>query len=67
VKSEFINSDPEICGGTPVFTGTRVFIATLFDYLESGDSIDLFLDDFPSVTKQQVEGVLEAAKLAVVA
>jgi uncharacterized protein (DUF433 family) len=67
MNSEYITIDPEICSGTPVFKGTRVFIATLFDYLESGDSISQFLDDFPTVHKDQVEGVLEAAKLAVVA
>lgn len=49
-----IHSDPDILGGTPVFVGTRVPVKNLFDYLEAGDSIDEFLDDFPSVTQFQV-------------
>ncbi len=57
-----INIDPEIMGGTPVFNGTRVPVQTLFDYLEGGDSLDEFLDDFPSVTKEQAIEVLEMAK-----
>ena len=67
MKSIHITVDPEICGGTPVFSGTRVFVETLFDYLEGGDSIVQFMDDFPSVKKEQIEGVIELAKLAVVA
>ena len=67
MKSEYITVDPEICGGTPVFTGTRVFIETLFDYLENGDSISQFMDDFPSVKKEQIESILELAKMAIVA
>lgn len=57
--ADVINIDPEILGGTPVFKGTRVPIETLFDHLESGITIDAFLDDFPSVTKEQVIQVLE--------
>ncbi len=49
-----INIDPEILGGTPVFYGTRVPIKNLFDYLETGDSIDTFLDDFEGVRREQV-------------
>jgi uncharacterized protein (DUF433 family) len=49
-------------GGTPVFCGTRVPVQTLFDYLEAGESIDEFLAGFPSVTREQVVGFLEAAK-----
>jgi uncharacterized protein (DUF433 family) len=45
-------------GGTPVFKGTRVPIKNLFDYLEGGDSMDIFLDDFPTVEREQVLGVL---------
>jgi uncharacterized protein (DUF433 family) len=56
---DVINVDPEILGGTPVFKGTRVPIETLFDHLESGITIDAFLDDFPSVTREQVTQVLE--------
>ncbi|AWM32161.1 DUF433 domain-containing protein [Hymenobacter nivis] len=51
---QVINSDPEILGGTPVFNGTRVPIKNLFDYLETGETIAEFLDDFPSVTLKQV-------------
>jgi uncharacterized protein (DUF433 family) len=50
----------EILGGIPVFTGTRVPAQTLFDYLSAGDPIDKFLDDFPSVTREQVVTLLEA-------
>ena len=56
---ELIRSDPEILGGTPVFTGTRVPVKTLFDYLVGGHSIPEFLDDFPSVDQQQAVGVLQ--------
>ena len=54
-----IHSDPEILGGTPVFVGTRVPVQSLFDHLEAGDSIDDFLEGFPSVRREQVVGVLE--------
>lgn len=54
--------DPEILGGTPVFAGTRVPLRTLLDSLEAGDSIDLFLYDFPTVARKQVIEVLESAK-----
>jgi len=57
-----IHSDPEIMGGTPVFVGTRVPFQTLLDYLEAGDPLDEFLDDFPSVSREQVISTLEAAK-----
>jgi uncharacterized protein (DUF433 family) len=60
----FINIEPEILGGQPVFKGTRVPVDTLFDHLENGISINEFLDDFPSVTREQVIAVIEiAAKL----
>ena len=59
MKVDVINIDPEVLGGTPVFKGTRVPIETLFDHLESGITIDAFLDDFPSVTKDQVIQVLK--------
>lgn len=61
--SEFIESDPEKMGGTPVFRGTRVPIKNLFDYLEGGDSLEIFLDDFPTVDHDQVIGVLELYKV----
>jgi len=52
--SKVVHSDPEILSGTPVFVGTRVPVKNLFDYLKSGESIDGFIDDFPSVTQIQV-------------
>jgi uncharacterized protein (DUF433 family) len=54
-----IERDPEKLGGTPVFAGTRVPIKNLFDYLEGGDSLNVFLDDFPTVEREQALGVLE--------
>lgn len=57
-----IHSDPDIMGGTPVFVGTRVPVQTLLDYLEAGDPLDEFLDDFPSVSREQTIAVLELAK-----
>jgi len=48
-----VHSDPEILGGTPVFVGTRVPLRNLIDYLEAGQSLDEFLDDFPSVSREQ--------------
>ena len=54
-----INIDSEILGGTPVFFGTRVPIKNLFDYLETGDSIETFLEDFENVSKAQVVRALE--------
>ncbi|MFM9263986.1 DUF433 domain-containing protein [Tychonema sp. BBK16] len=56
------HSDPDILGGTPVFTGTRVPIKTLFDYLEAGDSVDEFLDHFPSVRREQAIAVVQSRK-----
>jgi uncharacterized protein (DUF433 family) len=53
-----INIDKEIMGGKPVFAGTRVLISSLFDYLETGESIEAFLDDFPAVIKEQVKELL---------
>ncbi len=54
-----INIDKEILGGTPVFNGTRVPIKNLFDYLETGETIDEFLDDFPSVKREQIIKLLK--------
>lgn len=54
--------DPQVMGGTPVFAGTRVPIATLIDYLEGGDSINDFLEGFPSVRREQVIEFLEEVK-----
>lgn len=53
-----IHTDPDILGGTPVFYGTRVPVKNLFDYLETGESIEVFLNDFESVRKEQVLKVL---------
>jgi uncharacterized protein (DUF433 family) len=60
-----IHSDPEILGGTPVFVGTRVPFRNLIDYLERGHGLDEFLDEFPSVSREQVVAALEAAHEAV--
>ena len=57
-----IECDSEKRGGTPVFFGTRVPIQNLFDYLETGESLDEFLSQFPTVTREQAVGVLEASK-----
>jgi uncharacterized protein (DUF433 family) len=60
MEQPVVSRNPEIMGGTPVFAGTRVPVQTLLDYLEAGDSIDEFLEGFPSVTREQVVVVLEA-------
>ncbi len=57
--------DPEIVGGTPVFAGTRVPVRILFEHLEAGDSLDVFLRDFPTVKREQAVAVLEEARVAV--
>ena len=62
-----VHSDPEILGGTPVFVGTRVPFQAQLDYLEGGDSLDEFLTDFPSVTREQAVSALEQAKEALLA
>ena len=62
-----ITSSPDRLGGTPVFAGTRVPVQTLIDYLEAGDPLDVFLDQFPSVTREHAVAVLELAKRALVA
>lgn len=61
-KTPVVHSDPEILGGTPVFVGTRVPVKNLYDYLEGGDSLDDFLEDFPSVTREQAVAALELAR-----
>jgi uncharacterized protein (DUF433 family) len=60
--STVVHSDPDILGGTPVFVGTRVPVRTLLDYLEAGDSLPEFLEDFPTVTREQAVAALELAK-----
>jgi len=62
MQQRVINIDKEIMGGTPVFFGTRVPIKNLFDYLETGDSIEVFLEDFEGVTREQVVKILEMSK-----
>lgn len=57
-----VSVDKEIMGGAPVFKGTRVPIQNLFDYIEGDETVDDFLDDFPSVTKEQVIRLLEELK-----
>jgi uncharacterized protein (DUF433 family) len=61
MKEPVITSSPEVLGGTPVFAGTRVPVRTLIDYLEGGESIDDFLEGFPSVTREQVIAILQEA------
>lgn len=62
---EVIHTDPEILAGEPVFVGTRVPLKNLFDYLEAGDSLEVFLDEFPDVTREQAVAALELAREAV--
>jgi len=66
-QNEIIQSDPEILAGEPVFAGTRVPLRNLFEYLEAGDSLEIFLDAFPDVTKDQAVAALELAREAVAA
>lgn len=66
MKTPLIVIDPDIQSGAPVFAGTRVPIQNLFDYLEEGDSLDLFLTQFPSVTRHMAVTLLEQAKTALV-
>ena len=63
---QVITSDPDIQGGAVVFASTRVPLKNLIDYLEAGDSLELFLDDFPSVRRQQAVAALELAHEALV-
>jgi uncharacterized protein (DUF433 family) len=65
VLNELITKNPEVLGGTPVFFGTRVPFQNLLDYLEAGQTIDEFLDDFPTVTRQTAIEALEHAKALV--
>lgn len=62
-----VHSDPEISGGVPVFRGTRVPVQSLFDYLEGGETLDQFLDQFPSVSKRQALTALVLARDSVLA
>ena len=62
MNTRVINRDPEILGGTPVFFGTRVPIKNLFDYLETGETIEIFLEDFEGVSRNQVIRILEMSQ-----
>jgi uncharacterized protein (DUF433 family) len=62
-----ITTSPNRLSGTPVFAGTRVPVQTLIDYLEAGDSLETFLQDFPSVSREHAIAVLEVAKSALIA
>ncbi len=64
MESLHVVTDPEILGGTPVFRGTRVPIRVLFEHLEAGESLEVFLEDFPSVTRDLAIQVLEDARVA---
>ncbi len=66
MTDELIERNPEILGGTAVFTGTRVPVRVLMEHLEAGDRLDEFLDDFPSVTREQAVSLLERASAMVV-
>ncbi|MBC5794968.1 MAG: DUF433 domain-containing protein [Sphaerospermopsis sp.] len=65
-NTSIISVSPEVMSGTPVFTGTRVPIQTLLDYLKAGDSIDDFLDGFPTVSREQVITFLEEVEKAMI-
>ncbi len=67
MKKKVVSIDPEVMGGTPCFSGTRVPVQTLMDYIEAGDSIDEFLKDFPTVRRGQVIAFLEEATERLVA
>ena len=60
-KDQVVETNPDVLGGTPVFRGTRVPVQTLIDYLKSGESIESFLDGFPSVSRAQAEAFLQIA------
>jgi uncharacterized protein (DUF433 family) len=62
MKSTVVSASTDVMGGAPVFSGTRVPVQTLLDYLEAGETIDDFLEGFPSVTRRQVVEFLEYAK-----
>lgn len=66
VPNDIITKDPDLLGGTPVFGGTRVPFQALLDYLEGGQTLDEFLDDFPTVTREAAVQALEHAKSLVV-
>ncbi len=66
-RTDIVTSSLNVMGGTPVFSGTRVPVETLIDYLEGGESIDDFLEGFPTVSREQVIAFLEETKARVLA
>lgn len=66
-RSPLVEQDKDILGGIPVFRGTRVPVRALFDYLSAGDTLDTFLEDYPTVTREHVLSVLSAAEEAFMA
>ncbi len=66
-ETSVVHSDPNILGGTPVFVGTRVPVQALIDYIEGGHSLNEFLDDFPTVTREIAIAALEQAKARLIA
>jgi uncharacterized protein (DUF433 family) len=60
--AEVVSMNPNVLGGTPVFAGTRVPVESLFDYLKRGRTVDYFLEQFPSVGRQQIEQLLDEAQ-----
>ncbi len=67
ISQRIVHTDPDILGGTPVFVGTRVPVRTLLDYLSAGDTLDEFLDHFPTVSRAQAVAVLTQANELLVA
>ncbi len=66
-RNDIVHSDPAILSGEPVFTGTRVPVTSLFEWLEGGETLDEWLDNFPGVTREQTVSVLEDARALTVA
>jgi uncharacterized protein (DUF433 family) len=66
IENSVVNSSPDIMGGTLVFTGTRVPVQTLFDYLKGGETIDSFLDGFPTISREQVIIFLEETEKRII-
>lgn len=67
MQSQYIVQNPQLMSGTPCFVGTRVPVKSLFDYLEAGDSLDEFLEQFPTVSREAAVNVLEESRLALMA
>lgn len=67
MKSQYITQHPELMSGTPCFSGTRVPVKSLFDYLEAGDSLDVFLEQFPTVSREIAVHVLVESRIALLA